>query len=344
MTVVLLILTAILAFVVILVLGLFEPTSGETKKYRSLKKLISPAVSNLSDQYDSKYKGGVEPGSNVEGRPGWTVKALFIFPIKSCQGIELNEGHIISTGVCYDREFSFARYRTGKPNAREQKDRESRWEIMTQRDFPLMVKIKPEIWIPDPGSSRYSPDDVFVKAHGCVSVSFPGSVKPFSFTVGGARALVDGLISLVRRGPPRETFSLPLVTTTKQIKENDLRSRPMRIWSDKPEAIDMGSMIPPAVFERLRAFIGVEEPFTLFRVDPTKPRQVFHNAPSIEALGYQPVQSFQDRYPLHLNNLASVHDVSSHLPESFGDLDALRFRSNIYCKPCGFSPDLEHPS
>jgi len=326
--------SAFLAFVIVLAFKLFQSTTGKSKEHRSLKKLVSPAVSNLVDQYDRKYKEGVAPGSNAEGRPRWTVKALFIFPIKSCQGIELTESLIISTGVCYDREFSFARYRTGKPDAREQKDRESRWEIMTQRDFPLMAKIKPEIWIPDRDSSRYSPDDVFTRTHGCLSVSFPGSVKPFGFSIDGARVLVSRLRGLIQYVPPTETFTLPLVPTANQIKENGLQSRPMRIWSDKPEAIDLGSMIPPAIFERLRAFIGVEEPFTLFRVDPAKPRQVFHNAPRRDDLGYQPVQSFQDRYPLHLNNLASVHDVSSRLPESFGDLDALRFRSNIYREPC----------
>ena len=40
-----------------------------------------------------------------------------------------------------------------------------------------------------------------------------------------------------------------------------------------------------------------------------------------------------EQYPLHLLNLASVHDVASRLPADAPPLGALRFRPNIICMP-----------
>lgn len=46
--------------------------------------------SNLRDQYAYPTEGG-SPES-------WKVKSLWIFPIKSCRGIELKESRVVSTG------------------------------------------------------------------------------------------------------------------------------------------------------------------------------------------------------------------------------------------------------
>lgn len=295
MTAVLVMWSVALAVVVVYALNASKFSKSQETALLGLKKLVSPSTSNLADQYSNLYAHGQDPGTDSQDRPKWTVKALFIFPIKSCGGLELKEGPIISSGVCHDREFSFARYRVGKPDARVQKDRVSRWEIMTQRDFPKLVRIKPEIYVPDPKSMDYSAEHSNVKSRGCLAVSFPIASNNLGFGMERARALVNRVRSLFEFVEPSETFYLPLLPAVEQIKSKALQRRPMQIWRDNPEAIDMGGMILPATMERLQAFLGVEEPFTLFRVDPEKPREVFRNAPSKEELQYQPIQSFQDR-------------------------------------------------
>src|SRR4051794_4325610 len=63
------------------------------------RKIGLPGNSNLSDQYSKKYsKGGERSNANI-----WTVKALFVYPIKSCAGIEVEQSEIIRTGLKYDR-------------------------------------------------------------------------------------------------------------------------------------------------------------------------------------------------------------------------------------------------
>jgi uncharacterized protein YcbX len=43
---------------------------------------------------------------------------------------------------------------------------------------------------------------------------------------------------------------------------------------------------------------------------------------------------------MHILNLASIHDISSHQPKSYRPLNALRFRANIYVTgPPAFSED-----
>lgn len=340
--------SAFLALGVFVILNIFVLRPSKTVAFPGLQKLSAPTASNLADQYEKKYSYGHDIGKDSKNRAQVTVKALFVFPIKSCGGLELSKGHVISSGVKYDRLFSFARFREANLDAADERFRESRWEIMTQRDFPKLVNVKPEVWIPDPASLTYSPDNVYVKSQGCVTVSFPTTSNLEKI---GLTKMSRIIPAMPRPTTTLNTFLLPLLPSAEQIKHGNLQRRPMRIWKDKPEAIDLGSVIPAAAYEELRAYLGVKEPFTLFRVDPAKPRQVFRNAPSKETLGYQSIQSFQDRviqsafptssyarltqsqYPLHLNNLASIHDVSQRLPPTFGPLSALRFRSNIYGKP-----------
>ncbi|MFL6701512.1 MAG: MOSC N-terminal beta barrel domain-containing protein, partial [Paraburkholderia graminis] len=59
-----------------------------------------------------------------------TISELFVYPIKSCAGIALNEARLLATGLEYDRYWMAV---------------DSNGEMLTQRAYPRMALIKVEI-------------------------------------------------------------------------------------------------------------------------------------------------------------------------------------------------------
>ncbi|TKA72560.1 hypothetical protein B0A49_07394 [Cryomyces minteri] len=136
------------------------------------------------------------------------------------------------------------------------------------------------------------------------------------------------------RAEPQITFRIPFDPPRDRIKEKGYSTERMKIFADEPEALNMSAEIPANILAKLKYTLGVSNTFTLFRVDNEKRRDLFRCAPRKDEIGYQP-------YPLHLLNLASVRDVASKLgPTGPRNLDALRFRSNIYITgPAAFAED-----
>ena len=114
---------------------------------------------------------------------------------------------------------------------------------------------------------------------------------------------------------------MPLVPPAK----HDYPVEDVQIWKDTPTWINYGKHVP----EDFRRYLSVKNPLTLFRVDPNTYRKVFRCAPRNEQVGYQPVVGFADAYPLHLLNLASVHDVGNRIKDQIPALSARRFRGNF---------------
>lgn len=301
--------------------------------------------SNLADQCSPKYSTRSEQDTAKDGSPLWRVKALFIYPIKSCCGVELGRGDIIRTGMKYDRQFSFAQEVTSLPSLEEQADGShsvnSEWNSITQRTFPRLAKVETEIWVPDPTSPTFSPNAEFVKSEGCVVVRFPFS-SDVDFSWEGLRAFVTILAAKIsRRAEPTIQFCIPFNPTLERIMQKKYRSEKMKIWTDMPEAFNMGVEIPDDTKAKLKYCLGVSNPLTLFRIDTRKYREVFKCAPKKEEVGFQPIIGMADSYPLHIVNLASVRDVASRLPEGYyKEFNALRYRANIYITgPPAFSED-----
>ena len=59
-----------------------------------------------------------------------TISELFVYPIKSCAGIALNEARVLSTGLEYDRRWMAV---------------DSNGAMLTQRAYPRMALIRVEI-------------------------------------------------------------------------------------------------------------------------------------------------------------------------------------------------------
>ncbi|EOO04011.1 putative mosc domain-containing protein [Phaeoacremonium minimum UCRPA7] len=278
---------------------------------------VEPAQSGLKDQY-------VERPATSEA----TVKSIFVYPIKSCKGIEVARSRVLPTGLEFDRLFTFAQLKSPFPVAVGASDEEKsrhRWDFITIRQFPLLATVEVELWRPDVAKLQAKRQKAWAQTDAYIVVRFPWQ-EP------GIRGTLAWLAAKVARGfsaKPEKEFILPVeFPSEEEIKEKGYTYGEVKIWNEMPLGLNMSSEIPP----ELPRYLGVSNKMGLFRVDPTKLREVYRCAPQKDEAGYQPVTGFQDAYPLHLISLSSVRDLGSRLlakDENILNLDVRRFRANI---------------
>jgi len=66
------------------------PSKPDAQQAGASSNVLTAGESNLRDQYEYTAQG--------ESPDSWKVRSLWIFPIKSCHGIELKESRVVSTG------------------------------------------------------------------------------------------------------------------------------------------------------------------------------------------------------------------------------------------------------
>jgi hypothetical protein len=169
--------------------------------------------------------------------------------------------------------------------------------------YEKLARVKPEVWL------KHGSD-----TEGLLVVRYP--LIPSGWVASLQRLLISvGLM------PKMTSFQVPL-----QPPENhNYPSERLEIWKDSPVWLDYGRHVP-ANFSKL---VGAKNPLTLFRVDSTKLREVYGNAPRKEDLGWQPIVAAGDSYPLSIQNLASVQDVARRVRDDLSSLSVRRFRPNI---------------
>ena len=316
---------------------LYNLYSSQKTRPRGCRSLgVPPGQSHLHDEFDPKYTQGVPEGQNeANGQPAWRIKALFTYPIKSCAGVELDVANVVPTGLEYDRHFCFAEYVAPKQQSNDDKDM-PRWTARTLRDakFNRMALIRSEIWVPDATARDYAPELDEVKSQGVMVVSYP-RVLPSNPVL----SLLVRIGTMLRVVYQEHSFQVPLSPPPDHMASYP--SLPVKIWKDSPKAYDYGQHIPRSLREYLGSGPGSPSTrLTLFRVNPSHHREIFRNAPRKDELGFQPVTGFADAYPIHLLNLASVHDVAARCAADTPRLSIRRFRANIITQgPEAFAED-----
>ena len=279
--------------------------------------------SNLEDEHDSQYSAPAQDG----GENTWRIKSLWIYPIKSCTGVELRKGIVTGRGMEFDRQFCFAQLTSKFPVALKESREEKGmhiWKFITQRTFPAMARIKTEIWIPDPSTSTYAPDHPNVKSEGVLALKFPSPGKETRFW-----GRLWGEMNPFSRSD-ETTVHIPLNPTKAQTADNDYAIDKMEIWKDSPASLIMATTESPHCWiHELRSFLGITNHLALFRACAENPRKVYRCAPRQNEIGYQSTVSFQDAYPLHVLSLASVHDVAKNMEGNAPPIGARNFRPNI---------------
>ena len=261
------------------------------------RKLGMNGKSHLADERD-----GIYANSELD-QTKWKVKGLFIYPVKSCKGVELEEAVTLGTGLCYDRQFAFARW---TKISKVQEEMRMGWKFLTQREAPKLATIETEIWVPDPSSPQYHATHSNKQSEGLLVIKYPTAK-------GGKKAV-----------------RLPFSPTQEQMTKSGFRTTAMQIWKDSPNSILMASTENHNQWiEEVKDHLTVKTPLALFRVENMHSRELFRNAPTVQEIGYQPSVGFQDAYPLHIINLSSVHDVARKSSDSSHILSARNFRPNI---------------
>ncbi|KFY44913.1 hypothetical protein V495_03199 [Pseudogymnoascus sp. VKM F-4514 (FW-929)] len=290
---------------------------------KGCRKLGIKTKSNLSNEFDKKFASGWPLSTSKAPTKQWRVQSMWIYPVKSCRGVELDHGDIITTGMKYDRQFTFAQLKNPAPAAEteEKKKQTARtWEFITQRKFPRLATVKIEIWVPDHSSESYAPDCDDVEGSGVVVIRFP-------YQQPGWRGKFERLGALIKGSVPEKQFRVPFDPTPSQVQKSGYIYEKVVIWKDTVNALNLEVDVP----KELKEYLGVSNKLSLIRVDNSALREVYRCAPKAADLGYQPVTGFQDAYPLHIMNLASVRDLERLMPKVKGTpkLSAVRFRANI---------------
>lgn len=294
---------------------------------RGCRKLGLRAPSNLSDEYDAKYS---RAPSSISGEERSTepcrIKALFIYPIKSCAPVELDVADLSATGLTFDRLFCFAEcivpksFPAGTPDSERKRPR---WTFRTlrQQGYERLVHVRPEVWVPDPE---------YVQVHGisdpdldgAVVISYPNLAHGSAWT-----RFFKKTGQSLRLIPREKSFKVPLNLP----KNHPYPLETISIWQDTPLALDYGRHLPAD----LKAYLRIKDdiPFTLFRASPMHHREIHPKTPlpgtGDAQLPHQPAIAFPDSYPLHLLNLASVHDVAARVRHEIPRFSAKRFRANM---------------
>lgn len=278
----------------------FPPRKSDALEETHNKLGVPAAQSGLRDQPPA--------AAAAANQPAPSIRSLFIYPVKSCRGIEVARAKVLPTGFELDRLFTLAQLKSPFPvavgAARGEAARAHRWEFITQRQFPRLATLEVEVWRPDLAKIQGFRDP----AAGSSDESFLVLRFPWrragAGPLGIAAATWDSFAAKCTHGwraEPQLEVVLPMEFPSRdEIAHKGYVREPVRVWGEEVAALNMGCELP----EELRLYLGVSNKLALFRVDPERPREVAHgSAPSREEAGYQPMVAFQD-------SVSSITDVS----------------------------------
>ncbi|KAL2267631.1 hypothetical protein VTJ83DRAFT_4908 [Remersonia thermophila] len=334
----------ILAFFLplLLIFPPFPPSQRDALLETHVQVGVAPAKSALHDanrkRADAAKNAEKEPNKETANTTTnttaskttkTTIRSLWIYPIKSCRGIELRQSKVLATGLEYDRLYTLAQRESSPGSAAASSAAGTDhggspdWHFITQRQFPLLATVSVDLFVPDVVKAR---------GHPSTASAQPFLLVRFPWRAPGLRGAVAWLAAKFTRGwsaQPEMEFVLPVAfpEDPEAAAERGYRRATVKIWRDVVEALDVSTELPP----ELGQYLGVSGPLALLRVDPARLRAVRRCAPSADAAGYQPVTGFQDAYPLHLLNLTSVWDFEAKIDkdDDLRELDPRRFRANI---------------
>ncbi|KXS22002.1 hypothetical protein M427DRAFT_65122 [Gonapodya prolifera JEL478] len=240
------------------------------------------------------------------------VKNLYMYPVKSCRGLELNEATIANHGFAFDRQWMIVR----EDFASYSEPAHTR--IVTMRDVPTVILITPKLDLnePVPGSTQtaYERGGTLTlshpKASDTVAVPFPCKGKSISFEVFGDP------VQVVDCGDAAALWLSAICGESVRLVVNDYQSCAPRVstntYGDDP------ILMPEAASK-----------VTVRHCVP-----VGHQLPPPYSIRAQ--AAFADAYPYLLVSTGSMRDLNAHLAERVtqgkGDLSSVRpinFRPNI---------------
>ncbi|KAI1809617.1 MOSC domain-containing protein [Poronia punctata] len=282
--------------------------------------ILPPVPAKHSDALlQTHTKAGVQPKGNSSTKAKQqkngqvTLQSLYIYPVKSCQGIEVMRSRVLPQGLEHDRLFTLAQLKSPFPVSLDSSTAarsEHRWDFVTQRQFPRLATVKVDLWLPDAMKMRRQGLEASREAF---------LVMRFPWREDGWR----GMLPLV--GKEKEILLPVDFPSAAEMEKKGYVYEDVRIWKETVTALNMSVELP----RELSLYLGVSNKLALFRLDPGRLREVYRCAPTAREAGYQPVTGFQDAYPLHMITLDSVNEFSKEVLPELKHLDVRRFRANM---------------
>lgn len=295
-------------------------------------------------------KDGNEKPHETASKP--KVQALFTYPLKSARGVELGASEVQSTGLRYDRLFTFAQL-VSKPSKTNDDGSvketsgswKHQWRFITQREFPRLALLHTELHVPDPrlhksangvrkARSRSRGSTLVAqleKASSTDKAGNPPEIKDWA-AEGGClivRFTVEPHFNPFALRTEHVEFRLPLAPSRARSEFMAYKKEDLSIWVDHTGAFDFTPDISSDVMEKLRSFLGVSNRLGLFRVGDL--RTITRSLPKD-----RPNETYKvglaDAFPIHLISGASVSEIESQIATGpmQGKLDPRRFRANIH--------------
>jgi hypothetical protein len=241
-------LTVTLVAFLIPIFILFPPVAVDCSDV--LRQTHSPAGEPLRD---SHLYHESSPDHRARDANGSGAEHLHIFPVDLCRGIELQRDGTSSSGSEFSHLYMFA-HQTDHQVGHD--DDDLVWKAMTCEEFPLVVNIEVDLWIPDPSKTS--------RLLGKVDGSF--LVLRFPWTDAGLQGILQRVSAKLSHGfqaIPEKEFMLPVSFPN----EDEIRARgysfaQVKKEDDKIMALNMDMELPA----ELARYLGAEK-VGIFRVD-----------------------------------------------------------------------------
>lgn len=242
-----------------------------------------------------KGKGGQTAAVAAAGSGGSSgvIRSLWIYPLKSCKGIEVRQSKVLPAGLEFDRLYTLAQLQSPFPvgvqqaspsDDKDDSNKKEAWHFITQRQFPRLATVRVDLFVPDIVKARGQPD----------KVPYPFLLVSFPWREPGLAGALAWLAAKLTRGwaaSPEKEFVLPVAfPSAGEIADRGYARDDVTIWRDTVTALNMETELP----RELSLYLGVSNRLGLFRIDPARLRNVFRCAPAKDEAGYQPVAGFQD--------------------------------------------------
>lgn len=202
------------------------------------------------------------------------VSSLHYYPIKSCKGIELQEGTIDERGFLYDRGWLIV---------------DKKYSFVTQRDYPKMAMLEARVMSVDDWRKAGSAPEI-------------PKLRSSERDRKSSKELPDSVMSLlVLSAPDMVPIAVPELSDIHQ--DDGLEERTVQIWKDQTEAIDQGD----AVAKWLSKYLGHD--LRLVRRSDSSKRPV-----QAEDKNASPaLVNFQDGYPFLVISEGSLADLNRRM-------------------------------
>ncbi|KAL1902639.1 hypothetical protein Sste5346_001081 [Sporothrix stenoceras] len=206
------------------------------------------------------------------------IDSLWVYPVKSCPGIQISRSRVLATGVEFDRLFAFTQLsspfpaRAGteivKKAAKTDDDDDDTWDAINRRQFPMLSTLQVELWRPDLAKVRHAQarmraDD---RAERTASMSELYVVVRYPWQAIGWAGRWDWFAAKLARGwraVPEEEVVLPLSLPDVKDKKVTVKYGHVRIDDAKIRALDLSAELPRS----LQLYLGVSNKLGLFRYE-----------------------------------------------------------------------------